>query len=248
RARPPAIAAGSLLARYDRGDHRDVWREIQAVEALDDAWRAEAERVAEATMRRVLRSAERLVAALAAAGWPVEPRHALPGPPADVEDRLRSLELLTGVPAPPALAAFWRIVGSLSLVPEGEVPLPAGIPDQLPLLDPIEVDDLSTTWFEVEEWQEQAAGLHPELAGPIELPIAPDHLHKADISGGPPYAVWLPFAGADPVVREERHELPFTDYLRLAFERAGFVLLSGASVHPGAARWLAGIRVDLEPF
>ena len=248
RPRPPAIAAGSLLTRYEQGDHQAVWREIQEVEALDDAWRAEAERVAEATMRRVLRGAERLVAALAAAGWPIEPRRALPGPPADVEERLRSLERLTGAPAPPALAAFWRIVGSLSLVPEGDAPLPAGVPDQLGLLDPIEVDDLSTTWFEVEEWQERAAGLHPELAGPIELPIAPDHLHKANISGGAPYAVWLPFAGADPIVREERHELPFTDYLRVAFERRGFVGLAGASEHAEAARWLAGIRVDLEPF
>jgi len=67
------------------------------------------------------------------------------------------------------------------------------------------------------------AGLHPEIAGPLELDISADYLHKANISGGAPYCVWLPCTGADPLVREEEHHLSFTDYLRLAFASKGFL-------------------------
>jgi hypothetical protein len=38
---------------------------------------------------------------------------------------------------------------------------------------------------------------------PLDLPIAPDILHKADISGGHPYGVYVPDASADALLREE---------------------------------------------
>ena len=193
---PPAphLAAGSLVERYQRGDHRGVWRELGAVDPLDGIWRAEAEHVAVLTMQRVRRNAEHLVAALIARGWPVTIEKALPGPAPDVNERLEQLERLAGVPVPPALAAFWRIVGQVDLVPRElwDAPFPDGVPEQLAIADPLEIIDPTTAWFSVEEWQEQSAGLHPEIAGPLELDIAADYLHKANISGGSPYSVWLP--------------------------------------------------------
>jgi hypothetical protein len=48
-----------------------------------------------------------------------------------------------------------------------------------------------------------------------------DYLHEADISGGPPYGIELPFAGANPIFSNEEHAPPFIDYLRLAFHWAG---------------------------
>jgi hypothetical protein len=248
RPRPPDIAAGSLVARYEAGDHRGVWRDVRTVDPLDDRWRNEAAQLADATMRRVRRNAEQLVAALASAGWPVEPREALPGPSREIDEHLLALERSCGAPVPPSLAAFWRIVGSIQLVPGHHAPLPAGVPRRLLMLDPIEVGDLVSMWFEVEEWEERAAGVHPEIAGPIELPISADYLHKANISGGAPYAVWLPCEGSDPIVQMEVHELPFTDYLRLAFESKGFVRLSGSPEDGEAARWLAGVEFEMDPF
>jgi hypothetical protein len=118
---------------------------------------------------------------------------------------------------PQALAAFWRVVGPVGLVPRErwDSGFPDGVPEPLVVADPLEVVDLSEAWSDVEEWQERAVRLHPEIIGPLELVVAADYLHKADISGGSPYRVWLPDAGADPLVRHEAPALSFTDYLRL---------------------------------
>ncbi|BEL06272.1 hypothetical protein Q0Z83_044630 [Actinoplanes sichuanensis] len=221
------LRPGDLVARYRDGDHRGVWRDLGAVAHLDDVWRAEAEQVAALTMDRVRQNAAALTAALIARGWPVSQEQALPGPAADIEDRLRRLEQITGSPVPPAPAAFWRVVGTIDLVPRTtwDGPFPSGIPAQLAVADPLEIIDLETAWFDVEEWEEESAELHPELAGPLAITIAADYWHKADISGGSPYSVRLPDTGADPLVRDEEHGLSFTDYLRHAFAGKGFLRL-----------------------
>jgi hypothetical protein len=223
----PPLRAGELVARYENGDHRGVWSELAAVGELDGAWRAEAEQVAVLTMERVRRNAEGLVTGLIARGWPVSLEKALPGPAPDVEERLKELEQLTGSAVPAALAAYWRIVGAIDLVPREtwEAPFPVGVPEQLTLADPLEIGDLSNGWYSVEEWQAESGELHPELAGPLELDIAADYLHKANISGGAPYSVLLLNVGADPLVRHEKHGLAFTDYLRRAFAGKGFLRL-----------------------
>jgi hypothetical protein len=265
RAAPPRPAArqlraGDLVARYEKGDHRGVWSDLGAVAHLDGPWRAEAEQVAVLTMERVRRNALSLTAALIARGWPVSPEQALPGPASDAEDRLRRLEQVTGSAVPPALAAYWRIVGTIDLVPRGtwDAPFPPGVPEQLTVADPLEIIDLTTAWFSVEEWQEESAELHPEIAGPLELTIAADYLHKANISGGAPYSVWLPHAGADPLVRDEEHYLTFTDYLRRAFAGKGFLRLDRQDewVARGVIRdrlaeltgWLASVEYEHTDF
>jgi hypothetical protein len=260
RPRAPSLAAGSLIERYQHGEHRGVWQQLGAIDPLDGTWRAEAEHVAVLTMQLVRRNAERLVTALIARGWPVTAETALPGPAADVEERLKRLEQLTGAPVPPALAAFWRVVGRVDLVPRElwDAQFPAGLPESLAVADPLEILDPTAAWFCVKEWQEQSAGLHPEIAGPLELGISADYLHKANISGGGPYCVWLPCAGADPVVRQEEHQLSFTDYLRRAFASKGFLrtdrqeqwLNHGFSrvQLSDATNWLAGVEYDRVDF
>src|ERR1700678_544104 len=204
RPRAPRLAAGSLIKRYQSGDHRGVWQDLRAVDPLGGSWRAEAEQVAVLTMQRVRRNAEHLVTALIARGWPVTAEKALPGPAPDVEERLQQLEQLTGTAVPPALAAFWRVVGQIDLVPRDpwDVPCPDGVPEPLAAADPLEVIDLPQAWFCIKEWQEKSARLHPEITGPLKLIISADYLHKANISGGAPYCVWLPHTGADPLVRQ----------------------------------------------
>ncbi len=212
------------------------------------------------TMERVRRNALSLTTALIARGWPITLEQALPGPAPDVEERLTQLEQITGSAAPPALAAYWRIVGTIDLVPRGtwDSPFPSAVPEQLAVADPLEVLDLSTAWFSVEEWEDESGELHPELAGPVELTIAADYLHKANISGGGPYCVWLPHAGADPLVRDEAHGLTFTDYLRRAFAGKGFLRLDRQDewVAHGLTReslaeltgWLASVEYEHTDF
>ncbi len=251
---------GDLVARYANGDHQGVWRELGALDHLDGPQRAEAEQVAAMTMERVRRNAHNLTAGLIARGWPVTLDQALPGPAPDVEDHLRHLEQITGSPAPPALAAYWRIVGTIDLVPRDSwnAPFPPSVPEQLTVADPLEVLDLTAAWFSVEEWQDESADVHPEIAGPVELTIAADYLHKANISGGAPYSVWLPHTGADPIVREEEHFLSFTDYLRRAFTSKGFLRLDRQDewVAHGLTRdhlaeltgWLASVEYEHTDF
>ena len=109
-----------------------------------------------------------------------------------------------------------------------------------------------------QEWQERSAGLHPEIAGPLELDISADYLHKANISGDGPYSVWLPCTGTDPLVREEEHHLSFTDYLRRAFAGKGFLRTDRQEQwlnHPfgrdqlaDATDWLAGVECERAGF
>lgn len=256
RPRAPRLAAGSLVERYQRGEYRGVWQDLGAVDPLDDTWRAEVGQVAVLTMQRVRRSAERLVTALIARGWPVTAGKALPGPAPDVEERLEQMEQVTGVPVPPALAAFWRVVGRIDLVPRElwDASFPAGVPEALAVADPLEIIDPTEAWFCVEEWQKKSARLHSEIAGPLKFIISADYLHKANISDGGPYCVWLPSASADPLIREEEHGLSFTDYLRLAFAGKGFLRagqqherlnhgLSGDHV-TDVSSWLANVEYD----
>jgi hypothetical protein len=260
RPRSPRLVAGSLIDRYQQGEHRQVWQELGAVDPLDDGWRAEAERLAMITMERVRGNAVRLVTALIERGWPVTFEEAFPGPARDIEEHLEQLERLSGAPVPPALAAFWRAVGKIDLVPREGAELPAGLPYSLLMLDPLQVNDLTEIWYTVEEWQEEAAGADPELAGPIVLELSADYLHKANFSGGGPYSAWVPCTSADPLVRCEVHQLSFTDYLRRAFATKGFPgiepersaaagkRIAQVTRQEDALAWLPGLEFDLAEF
>jgi hypothetical protein len=245
--RPGRAAPTDLLSRYERGDHVAVWQELRAAGDLVGDLRAIALEVSEETMRRVRRNFEALATALADAGWPVTRAEALTRPPRNVAPRLAEMEALVGVPVPPALQGFWRIVGGIGLVSRDEEP-PEHVPYRLMFLDPIEIADAESVWFAVEEWQEERVEHHPELAGPIEMPISADYLHKADISGGDAYSVWFPDASADPFVHDESHRLYFTDYLRLAVANRGFLRLHDEEDNAEAKAWLAQLRLDFEPF
>jgi hypothetical protein len=201
-------------------------------------------------MARVRRNAARLVDTLVANGWPIRTQEAMPGVPSDTESRIREVEELSGRPIPAAVKEFWRTLGSVVLVP-ANADLPRARPSRLTMLDPLEVESLSVVWSEVENWRDVASEVHPEIAGPIEVPISRDHLHKANYSGGAPYSIWLPSESVDPLVRHEAHVLNFTDYLRLAFERKGFLFNGEQPREPKddeAENWIRNLDFDPEPF
>ena len=59
--------------------------------------------------------------------------------------------------------------------------------------------------------------------GPFALDVAPDALHKTNISGGAPYGVLVPDASVDATFRyDDGALLPFIEYLRLVFRCGGF--------------------------
>jgi hypothetical protein len=78
-----------------------------------------------------------------------------------------------------------------------------------------------------------------------ELDLAPDYLHKANISGGAPYAITAPNDAADAILENEEHALPFVEYLRLCFEWGGFPRLQRVPLSEESRRFLDGLRRDL---
>jgi len=56
----------------------------------------------------------------------------------------------------------------------------------------------------------------------LVIEFAPDALHKANISGGSPYAIEVPQAVADAMVEDEPHNVTFVEYLRIAISWGGF--------------------------
>jgi hypothetical protein len=57
---------------------------------------------------------------------------------------------------------------------------------------------------------------------PFRIDFSPDHLHKANVSGGPPYQLAAQAPGIDALVLNERHCLSFVGLIRLALRWRGF--------------------------
>ena len=210
----------NFLERYHNGEHEQVWNELQA---LGQTVREEphitlAREVAAETMRRVRRSSERLIINLRALGYVfgtfpdgsrrfpiIEPLT----PPSDaVHADCAELEAEAGT-LPLSLVAFWQEVGALDLV---------GMhPAWGDGLDPVVVDppEGALAWIcdDVEDEETEDARRFAALA--------PDDLHKDNVSGGDPYGVYLPNASADFVFDCQPHSLNFVPYLRFAILRWG---------------------------
>lgn len=253
-SQPSVLRIGNLLARYEKGDFENVWREIRSHPEIGGDFRAEVQEVAEVAMRRVARNADMLAARLHERGWralPLPDDRLRTGPSPEDEDIFQSIGKITASPVPPSLLAFWRIVGGINFVwdYESEMP-PPGFGTDLPLdeMDPLCICPPVAIAYEFETWEEQKAEPDPDLIEPFRIDLAPDHLHKANVSGGAPYGVELPFWGADPILAGERHGLPFIDYLRMSFRWAGFPGLQYCKDGSGAAQFVSQLGAGLEPF
>jgi hypothetical protein len=116
-------------------------------------------------------------------------------------------------------------------------------------MDPLCVDPPGVITYLFEEWEdEQESEPGSNLEKPFRIDLSPDYLHKANISGGMPYAILVPFPGTDPVFTDERHALPFIDYLRLTFKWAGFPGLEDHAQRCDVQRFLTEFGNGLLPF
>ncbi len=79
---------------------------------------------------------------------------------------------------------------------------------------------------EWQQWQESVEE-DPEY-GLFQLDLAPDRLHKDNVSGGGPYGLVLPDGCADGLFVAET-TMPFVDYLNLVFSQGGFPWETGAA-------------------
>ena len=214
----------NLLDRYLAGEHEPVWRELLAAgpAVRQAALRDPAEAVARETMRRVRHNCELLVSRLRSLGYqfgvyPDGSRgYSSDGPLVAPSDEIRAdlaeVERRAG-PVPLSLRTFWLVVGSVDLIGYHRS-WPREGADPLVVYPPVAMMD------ELDAWEEMVA--EGEASDePFEGGLAPDDLHKDNISGGSPYAVALPDPSADFRFRNERHNLYFVSYLRLAILKWG---------------------------
>lgn len=220
-----------LIERYARGECREVWHELSECDAWERLPGAVA--VVEETMRRVRANLEVIVGRLRAldyefgcypSGQPV-PAYSVPlGAPASpkaLEACINRIESAAGT-IPVTLKAFWRGVGTVDLV--------GFKADWCEYLDPLVVHGPNAAIPDLEDWLADAESER----GAFLLPIAPDVLHKDDVSGGLPYGFELPCSSVDGPLAHEWHETTFVDYLRCSIlECGGF---PGASAENPEAR------------
>jgi hypothetical protein len=168
--------------------------------------------VARRTMRRARENVGVLVELLPSIGYEFETVPFVPAS-ASAGDELDSLEETIGT-LPLSLRMWFEEVGHVNFM--GRHPAwDFDLLDQLVVEAP--VDYIRS---EFEAWDEDR-GTEFERGSMFEVPIAPDYLHKADISGGSPYGLAVPNPGADGLLLWEPHQTTFVNYLRLAFSAGG---------------------------
>lgn len=238
------------LDRYVDGERDVVWHELRQLGAQvrEPAFAEQAQEVCDEMARRARRNIESIIERLSAQGFrfhtndddetPVQP---LAGPDLDADEHLAWLQETCGT-VPMALSSWVRIVGDVWLVgthPQWETSASAD-----PLV--LEVagwrypgEDMRTYLLdEYEQWRDDPQG------EPFQLPVAPDHLHKENVSGGPPYGVVLPDGCADAVFVTGRAG-SFVSYLQRAFAAGGFPRWTGHEQQWAVTRSLAA---GLEPL
>jgi hypothetical protein len=202
-------------ARYRAGEHIRVWRELTALGAsvrapvlIDDAWA-----VAEETMTRVATNIGCIIERLANRSYQfdVYPDGTAPSATLSIHGRPASALLADVVeleqrvgPIPMSLRAFWQVVGTVSLIGRA----PEGWPDYG---DPLFVSPPDYALFELCKRGSREASDETFMCG-----LAPDVLHKDNVSGGPEYAIALPNPSADATFEREWRGIGFVPYLRVA--------------------------------
>ena len=245
----------SLYDRYKNGEQREVWAYIRT-QSNQSCWEnVDIVSVARATMERVAKNADFIAGRLKSEGW-----FALTGDtidlrtlPAPEDGAIFSMvREVTQAPLPLSLEVFWTIVGGINWVWDYErrTPRPTlGVDAPLDELDPLCVYPPEAAAYAVDEWMDDSyqeySGLPP---GQFRLDLAPDDLHKANISGGDPYGMILPSNSPDPLFSAGSQSLPFVDYLRHCFSWAGFPGLESHAHQSDVDKFIATFSDGLVPF
>lgn len=222
-----------LFDRYVAGEYEGVWKELVALgpSVREDPHAADALAVAYETMHRVEQNVRTLVERLTGMGESaphVPPTPAAQKQVADFEKQFGALPL--------SLRAFYEVVGEVNLIGTHPAIDPPG---NTVAIDPLVVYGLDEGLVEYDEGDEDGEG------EPSAITIAPDDLHKANVSGGDAYEMAIPDLRADGELLNERHRLFFVEYLRLCFKLGGFPGYEAVGTIPAE---LGRLSAGLIPF
>jgi hypothetical protein len=211
-----------LFDRYLAGEHEKTWQELIALgqAVREDPHAADALAVAYETMRRVEANVRTVTERLKAMRYKFRHKPHVP-PGAKTLKQIAKAEKTLGA-IPLSLRAFYEIVGAVDWT--GVHPALAREGDTI-ASDPLVV-------YSAGDALENAVAEEENT-----LIIAPDDLHKANVSGGSPYEMEAGNLGADGKLMNERHDLNFVEYLRLVCRFGGF---------PGYEGLETGVPIEVE--
>ena len=222
------------LQRYREGQRDQVWAELRELGGAvrRPALAQEAQLVCDEMARRARHNVEMIVERLTGQGYrfhdnddaqaPVVPW--VP-PTAGAAQHAAWLQERFG-PVPMTVLSWVRIVGDVWLV--GTHPKWPESASGDPLVIELEGsrypgssmgDQYEGVFSDWQEWAEE----DPD-ARPFTLDVAPDRLHKDNVSSGPPYGIIVPDPCADAQFTGEEDDdpVPFVSYLNNAFAHGGF--------------------------
>jgi hypothetical protein len=164
---------------------------------------------------------------------------AFPGPEPGTEEAIARIEREIGA-LPLALKVFWRLVGSVDFTARHKASAAVEYPwGGCEYPDPIVVYPPSVAISELDEFlgdrEERMRCNFPYL-----VPVAPDDIHKDNVSGGMWYNLSVPAVADDPPLNDEWHETTFVNYLELAVRWGGFPGLERCPEHSWPLRALVG--------
>jgi uncharacterized protein (TIGR02996 family) len=255
----------SIADRFYLGDTQGAWDALIAVgdKVREAPLYQQAIEVSRETMLRVSRNLDVIVGRLDQLGYLFANRNQVHVPPADdVVAKLDEIERGLQGPLPLSLRAFWEIVGSVDCCqsqdqmvhdwfdrPDNEI-------QQLGDDDPLYVESLQTLRDGLTKSKRSWCVSRRE--GRIYFQFAPDCFHKANVSGGENYHVYLPDAAADfrivgdvaPQIGEDWAGDYFVHYLRRSVLGGGFRGRLDVETHQWLPRRaiLESVMKDLEDF
>lgn len=235
------ICSESWLERYVGDEQQEVWAEIldfASTSGENVRSNIHVQAIVREAMQRARRNVEVIIERLRNSGYEFVdpssngyvPRTPLVSPTDSSPRFAQWLSERVG-PVPMTVTEWIVVVGDVNLV--GNHP---EWPERDMLTDALVVEfelrgyaDRGPGWdareycqSELQAWKDDVAEYGADNVGRFALPFAPDLYHKANVSGGAPYGVYLPDSSVDATCRINGRDISFIEYLRECFRFGGF--------------------------
>ena len=147
---------------------------------------------------------------------------------------------------PLSLKLFYKIVGTCNFAWDYE-----SKPGMFwECADPIQIDSLDdiVNYVSEDDWKEYLGEvLEDDNSQSPYLELAPDYLHKDNISGGPPYSIQLTEQPSiDSLFLNESNETTFINYLRICMENCGFSRITNPEHENDYKAFFAKVKPQLK--